>query len=157
MVNRYDARLRRSVFARLMFIAGLAFGAASSCAQDADAIRQYQFEPASSGYQIVMKQVPRPVAGDNDVLVRIRAVSLNRRDLNMLHNDYGDDFSYAGSIPLSDGAGEVIAVGKNVTRFKMGIALQVSSSKSGSTARRVRKHCCRTAAAMPVACFQKSS
>ena len=120
MVNRYDARLRRSVFARLILIAGLAFGAASSCAQDADAIRQYQFEPASSGYQIVMKQVPRPVAGDNDVLVRVRAVSLNRRDLNMLHNDYGDDFSYAGSIPLSDGAGEVIAVGKDVTRFKVG-------------------------------------
>jgi NADPH:quinone reductase-like Zn-dependent oxidoreductase len=120
MVNRYDARLRRSVFARLIFITGLAFGAASSCAQDADEIRQYQFEPASSGYQIVMKQVPRPVAGDNDVLVRVRAVSLNRRDLNMLHNDYGDDFSYAGSIPLSDGAGEVIAVGKDVTRFKVG-------------------------------------
>ena len=120
MVNRYDARLRRSVFARLILIAGLAFGAASSCAQDADAIRQYQFEPASSGYQVVMKQVPRPVAGDNDVLVRVRAVSLNRRDLNMLHNDYGDDFSYAGSIPLSDGAGEVIAVGKDVTRFKVG-------------------------------------
>jgi NADPH:quinone reductase-like Zn-dependent oxidoreductase len=120
MVNRYDARLRRSVFARLIFITGLVFGAASSCAQDADAIRQYQFEPASSGYQIVMKQVPRPVAGDNDVLVRVRAVSLNRRDLNMLHNDYGDDFSYAGSIPLSDGAGEVIAVGKDVTRFKVG-------------------------------------
>ena len=120
MVNRYDVRLRRSVFARLIFIAGLAFGAASSYAQDADAIRQYQFEPASSGYQIVMKQVPRPVAGDNDVLVRVRAVSLNRRDLNMLHNDYGDDFSYAGSIPLSDGAGEVIAVGKEVTRFKVG-------------------------------------
>jgi NADPH:quinone reductase-like Zn-dependent oxidoreductase len=67
-----------------------------------------------------MKEVPRPVAGDNEVLVRVRATSLNRRDLNMLRNDYGDDFSYAGSIPLSDGAGEVIAVGRDVTRFKVG-------------------------------------
>ena len=67
-----------------------------------------------------MKEVPRPVAGHNDVLVRVRATSLNRRDLNMLRNDYGDDFSYAGSIPLSDGAGEVIAVGKDVTRFQLG-------------------------------------
>jgi NADPH:quinone reductase-like Zn-dependent oxidoreductase len=98
----------------------LAFGAASARAQDTNTIRQYQFEPASSGYQIVLKEVPRPAAGDNEVLVRVRAVSLNRRDLNMLHNDYGDDFSYAGSIPLSDGAGEVIAIGKRVTRFKVG-------------------------------------
>ncbi|NIV18768.1 MAG: alcohol dehydrogenase catalytic domain-containing protein, partial [Woeseiaceae bacterium] len=53
-------------------------------------------------------------------LVRVRATSLNRRDLNMLHNDYGDDASYAGGIPLSDGAGEVIAVGDAVTRFAVG-------------------------------------
>jgi NADPH:quinone reductase-like Zn-dependent oxidoreductase len=98
----------------------MAFDAASVGAQNSDTIRQYQFEPASSGYQIVMKEVPRPVAGDNEVLVRVRATSLNRRDLNMLRNDYGDDFSYAGTIPLSDGAGEVIAVGKDVTRFEVG-------------------------------------
>ena len=100
----------------------LVLGAASAHAQDTNTIRQYQFEPASSGsgYRLEMKEVPRPVAGVNEVLVRVRAVSLNRRDLNMLRNDYGDDFSYAGSIPLSDGAGEVIAIGKGVTRFKAG-------------------------------------
>jgi NADPH:quinone reductase-like Zn-dependent oxidoreductase len=98
----------------------MAFNAAAVGAQNSDTIRQYQFEPASSGYQIVMKEVPRPVAGDNEVLVRVRATSLNRRDLNMLRNDYGDEYSYAGTIPLSDGAGEVIAVGKGVTRFEEG-------------------------------------
>jgi NADPH:quinone reductase-like Zn-dependent oxidoreductase len=120
MTSRQDARTRKSVFVRLIFAVTLAFGAASACAQDTDTIRQYQFEPASSGYKIVMKEVPRPVAGDNEVLVRVRATSLNRRDLNMLRNNYDDDFSYAGGIPLSDGAGEVIAVGKKVTRFKVG-------------------------------------
>jgi NADPH:quinone reductase-like Zn-dependent oxidoreductase len=98
----------------------MAFNAAAVGAQNSDTIRQYQFEPASSGYRIVMKEAPRPVAGDNEVLVRVRATSLNRRDLNMLRNDYGDEYSYAGTIPLSDGAGEVIAVGKDVTRFKEG-------------------------------------
>jgi len=99
----------------------IAFGAlATALAADDDTIHQYQFEPAGSGYTLVMKEVPRPVAGDNEVLVRVHATSLNRRDLNMLQNDYGDDFSYAGTIPLSDGAGEVIAVGKDVTRFKVG-------------------------------------
>ncbi len=120
MTSRQDARSRKSAFARFIFFVTLAFGAASACAQDADTIRQYQFEPASSGYRIVMKEVPRPVAGDNEVLVRVRATSLNRRDLNMLRNDYGDDFTYAGGIPLSDGAGEVIAVGNDVTRFQAG-------------------------------------
>ena len=120
MTSRQDAQSRQSAFARCILFVTLAFGTASSCAQDADTIRQYQFEPASGGYQLVMKEVPRPVAGDNEVLVRVRATSLNRRDLNMLKNDYGDDFSYAGTIPLSDGAGEVIAVGKDVTRFKAG-------------------------------------
>lgn len=120
MTSRQDARSRKSAFARFKLFVTLAVGAASACAQDADTIRQYQFEPASSGYKLVMKEVPRPVAGDNEILVRVRATSLNRRDLNMLRNNYGDDFSYAGSIPLSDGAGEVIAVGKDVTRFRTG-------------------------------------
>jgi NADPH:quinone reductase-like Zn-dependent oxidoreductase len=38
----------------------------------------------------------------------------------MLRRGYDGDFGYVGGIPLSDGAGEVIAVGKGVTRFKMG-------------------------------------
>ena len=120
MISRQDARSRKSAFNPSILFVTLAFCVASACAEDTDTIRQYQFEPASSGYQLVIKEVPRPAAGDNEVLVRVRAASLNRRDLNMLRNDYGDDFSYAGSIPLSDGAGEVIAIGKAVTRFKVG-------------------------------------
>lgn len=120
MTSRHDSRSRKSAGVQFVCLVTVALGAASARAQDADTIRQYQFEEASSGYRIVMKEVPRPVAGDNEVLVRVRATSLNRRDLNMLRNDYGDDFSYAGSIPLSDGAGEVIAVGRDVTRFKVG-------------------------------------
>ncbi len=100
----------------------LALGIASQpvSADNAETIRQYQFAPASSGYQLVLKEVPRPEAGAGEVLVRIKAVSLNRRDLNMLHNDYGGEDAYTGGVPLSDGAGEVIAVGADVTRFKVG-------------------------------------
>jgi len=120
MTSRKDARSRKAACVRLLIFAAMAFDAASACAQNSETIRQYQFEPASSGYQIVMKEVPRPVTGDNEVLVRVRATSLNRRDLNMLRRDYDENTGYAGSIPLSDGAGEVIAVGKNVTRFEEG-------------------------------------
>ncbi len=88
--------------------------------QHADTIRQYQFEQAGSGYRLALKEVTRPTAGAGDVLVRVKAVSLNRRDFYMLNRDYNPDDGMAGGIPLSDGAGEVIAVGQNVTRFKVG-------------------------------------
>ena len=69
----------------------LGFAAAAAWAEDASTSRQYQFEPVSGNYELVMKEVPRPVAGDNEVLVRVRATSLNRRDLNMLCLLYTSD------------------------------------------------------------------
>ena len=85
-----------------------------------ETIRQYQFEPAGASYRLALKEVPRPLAGPGEVLVRIRAVSLNHRDLNMLNSTFGPDASLAGGVPLSDGAGEVIALGSGVTRFAIG-------------------------------------
>jgi NADPH:quinone reductase-like Zn-dependent oxidoreductase len=84
-----------------------------------DTIRQYRFAPAPGGYEL-LKEVPRPVAGPNEVLVRVKATSLNRRDLYMLNDTYGPGGDAAGGIPLSDGAGQVIAVGEGVTRFDVG-------------------------------------
>ena len=55
---------------------------------------------------------PRPAVGE--VLIRVRATSLNYRDL-MLARGSRDEI-----IPLSDGAGEVVAVGEGVTRFAVG-------------------------------------
>jgi NADPH:quinone reductase-like Zn-dependent oxidoreductase len=95
-------------------VAGPAF------AQQDEKIRQYQFEPGTSGYRLVLKEVTLPEAGEGEVLVRVKATSLNRRDLNMMSRDYDPDYSVAGGIPLSDGAGEVIAIGPGVTRFEVG-------------------------------------
>jgi NADPH:quinone reductase-like Zn-dependent oxidoreductase len=54
-----------------------------------------------------------------EVRVRVHAVSLNFRDLMVAHGNY---IVSAGRpvIPCSDGAGEVIAVGREVTRFRPG-------------------------------------
>lgn len=89
----------------------------------AQTIRQYQFEPRPDGeaYQLVLKNVPRPVAGRHEVLVRIHAASLNGGlDLEQLHMTPGRGLDLTGAIPLADGAGEVIATGPEVTRFKTG-------------------------------------
>ena len=97
-----------------------AVAAVPALGQPEKTIRQYQFEPAESGYRLVMKEVPRPEAGPGQVLVSLKATSLNRRDLNMLNRDYDAGDGMAGGIPLSDGAGEVIALGPGVTRFEVG-------------------------------------
>ncbi|MFA7248413.1 MAG: NAD(P)-dependent alcohol dehydrogenase [Dehalococcoidia bacterium] len=55
---------------------------------------------------------PRPATGE--VLIRVRATSLNYRDL-MIARAARDAI-----IPLSDGAGEVVATGDGVTRFAVG-------------------------------------
>jgi NADPH:quinone reductase-like Zn-dependent oxidoreductase len=80
-----------------------------------DTIRQYQIDDG----ELVLKSVPRPTPAADEVLVRVRAVSLNRRDLMVLDGTYGAGGSNA-AVPLSDGAGEVIAVGASVTRFRVG-------------------------------------
>jgi len=52
-------------------------------------------------------------------VVRVRATSLNYRDLMVARGRYGSGVPLP-LIPLSDGAGEIAAVGEGVTRLKLG-------------------------------------
>jgi len=58
--------------------------------------------------------------GPGEVLVRLRAASLNYRDLVAAEGGYGRRQRTGGLILLSDGAGEVVAAGAGVTRFAPG-------------------------------------
>jgi NADPH:quinone reductase-like Zn-dependent oxidoreductase len=57
--------------------------------------------------------------GPKDVLVRVRAVSLNYRDGIVLHQPFPYP-AKADVIPTSDGSGEIVAVGSGVSRWKVG-------------------------------------
>lgn len=59
-----------------------------------------------------------PEPGPREVLLRMRAVSLNYRDLAILRGQYGD--FPRPLVPVSDGVGEVVAVGAEVRRFRVG-------------------------------------
>ncbi len=59
-----------------------------------------------------------PAPGPGQVLVRMRAASLNYRDQGVIKGAYG--YTKFPVIPLSDGAGEVAQVGAGVTQFKPG-------------------------------------
>jgi NADPH:quinone reductase-like Zn-dependent oxidoreductase len=63
--------------------------------------------------------LPTPACGDGMVLIRVHATSLNYRDLLMVRGAYDPKLKMP-RIPLSDGAGEIAAVGAGVTRFKPG-------------------------------------
>ena len=62
---------------------------------------------------------PQPQPNATQVLVKIHAASLNYRDLLVAKGTYGSQ-KFKPIIPLSDGAGEVVAVGEWVTRFQVG-------------------------------------
>ena len=62
---------------------------------------------------------PQPVPGPQDVIVRIRAVSLNFRDLLVTLGRYNPRMPLP-RIPCSDGAGEVVEVGPGVRRVRVG-------------------------------------
>jgi NADPH:quinone reductase-like Zn-dependent oxidoreductase len=66
-----------------------------------------------------LEELPDPVAGPGEVVVRLRAAALNFRDLLMLKGQYNPKLPLP-MVPLSDGAGEVAAVGAGATRFKPG-------------------------------------
>ncbi|HEX4204758.1 MAG TPA: NAD(P)-dependent alcohol dehydrogenase [Ktedonobacteraceae bacterium] len=61
-----------------------------------------------------------PVPGFHEVLVRVRACSLSFRELMILILGYYPLPIRPDVVPVSDGAGEVIAVGEGVTRAKVG-------------------------------------
>lgn len=64
-------------------------------------------------------EVSDPEPGHNDVVVGVRACSLNFRDYQVVKGQY-DPKMPLPRIPFSDGAGEVLAVGEGVTRFSVG-------------------------------------
>ena len=63
--------------------------------------------------------LPTPAPGPGEVLIKVKAVSLNYRDLLISKGHYNPKLPLP-RIPLSDGAGEVTATGPGATRFKPG-------------------------------------
>lgn len=66
-----------------------------------------------------MTTLPNPIPGPGEVLIGVRATSLNYRDLRVAKGSYGKNLK-KNCIPLSDGAGEILALGEGVSQFKVG-------------------------------------
>jgi hypothetical protein len=79
---------------------------------------KFVLEKQSSGYAWERVEQRFTNVGDHAALVHVRAVSLDRGDLDVLSASAGRDLS--GMIPLSDGAGDVVAVGRQVRGLRVG-------------------------------------
>ena len=75
--------------------------------------------PGANSKTIVPSVEIIPSLRPNDVLIKIRAVSLNYRDVGMLHGKYPVPVKDQG-IPASDCAGEVVALGPAVQGLSIG-------------------------------------
>ena len=78
------------------------------------------FEYRNFGLEnLAMTEREMPTPSSDEVVVRFHAVSLNYRDVMFFKGVYKPDAKFP-AVPLSDGAGEVIAVGDRVSRWKVG-------------------------------------
>jgi NADPH:quinone reductase-like Zn-dependent oxidoreductase len=82
-------------------------------------MRAYELQGAGLEHLRIVER-PMPEPGPGQVLVRIHAASLNYRDLLIAEGRYGRTPLRLPLVPLSDGAGEVIEVGPDVTRVAPG-------------------------------------
>ncbi len=80
--------------------------------------REVVLEKAGNGYRWTLTETAVPAVGPHDVLVRVHAVALNHDDVDLLEADPQHD--HTGHIVGSDAAGEVIAIGADVTGVHRG-------------------------------------
>ncbi|MGY4691743.1 zinc-dependent alcohol dehydrogenase family protein [Salibacterium sp. K-3] len=81
--------------------------------------RSIRLEKEGSVDHLHMVTEDIPKARRGEVLVRVKASSLNYRDLAMLKAQYPGGM-HPELVPLSDGAGEIVEVGEGVRRFQVG-------------------------------------
>ena len=82
-------------------------------------MKLYQIPSAGGIDSLVLAEVDEPRPGTGQVLVEMRAASLNFRDLVVVKGGYGKSVK-SPLVPLSDGAGVVADTGPGVERVKTG-------------------------------------
>lgn len=83
-------------------------------------MRLYRLPRATGIDSLTMTEAEIPTPGRGQVLVRMRAASLNYRDLMIVNGRAARGAPPANLVPLSDGSGEVVSLGRDVTRVKVG-------------------------------------
>jgi len=100
---------------------------------------QYQLVRQPKGFSLQLREgAPILPPGPNEALVQVRASSLNRRDIGIQKGVYPVG-PRETLVPLSDGAGEVVAVGPGTTRVKPGDRVAATFFQSWAAGRPTAK------------------
>jgi NADPH:quinone reductase-like Zn-dependent oxidoreductase len=87
-------------------------------------MKTWELQPNPGGDALTRAERPSPSVGAGEVKVRVRAVSLNYRDVLIARG--AAKTLTAPRVPASDGAGEVVEIGPGVTRWKLGDRVMAS-------------------------------
>ena len=80
----------------------------------------YQIRHTPDSYSLERTELKRPDPRPGELVLRVKAVSLIYRDLIEARGTDSATSNSGGIVPVSDGAGEVIQIGKDVENFKIG-------------------------------------
>jgi NADPH:quinone reductase-like Zn-dependent oxidoreductase len=84
-------------------------------------MRQWRIASGGSSLDdMKLIDAPEPRPGPGEVLIRVRACSLNYRDQAIVTGHYFGGKVDRDQVPLSDGAGEIVAIGEGVGGFAPG-------------------------------------
>ena len=82
-------------------------------------MKAYQLRPGAGVAELAFARIPIPQPRPHEVLIKTHAAALNYRDLMYARGNY-INLADAPLVPAGDGAGEIVAVGAEVTRFAVG-------------------------------------
>jgi len=82
-------------------------------------MRAYRIHEMAGPEALKLEDLPDPRPGPGQILIRVRATSLNYRDLMAVKGQYSRNLPLP-LIPLSDGAGQVVEAGPGATKFRPG-------------------------------------
>jgi NADPH:quinone reductase-like Zn-dependent oxidoreductase len=83
-------------------------------------VRAWRLSDSFGIDRLQLEERPDPVLGRVDVRVRVKAVSLNHRDVLMVEHGISPRGVQLPLQPCSDAAGEVVEIGAGVSRVKVG-------------------------------------
>jgi NADPH2:quinone reductase len=82
-------------------------------------VKAIRVEDAGAHYRLTVTELPRPVAGPGEVLIKVAAAGLNRADLAQAMGRYPPPPGASETLGM-EVSGEIVALGSGVTDFAIG-------------------------------------
>ena len=83
-------------------------------------MKVFEIGDYTRGLDLHAVERPEPVPGHGEAVMRVRATGINARDLTIMHGSLGKTVMPHTRVPLSDNAGDIIAVGPGVENVQVG-------------------------------------